>query len=90
MDTQKNILSIAVQDSGQDISAEILERFFMSSSLGYQSKKSEPGIGMRIVKNVVEAHHGTISVASEMGKGSTFTIILPIDPTSHSASPPLI
>ena len=44
------------------------------------------GLGLAIVKGIVEAHGGTVSVDTQPGKGSEFTIRLPLDrpPESHS------
>lgn len=77
----KNYIEIKVSDTGAGISQEdlpyIFERF-------YQAKEHLPinqngsGIGLSMVKNYVQQHGGEIKVESEKGKGSTFTILLPI------------
>ena len=47
----------------------------------YQARDNKPGtgIGLNIVKNLVEAHHGMVNVESEVGKGSTFIVTLPLN-----------
>ncbi len=70
-------LRISVSDNGVGIRQVDQERIFQPF---FQAEGNQPGtgIGLNIVKNIVTQHHGTISVDSEIGKGSTFTIILPV------------
>jgi DNA-binding response OmpR family regulator/two-component sensor histidine kinase len=68
---------IVVSDDGVGISEADRERIFQPF---YQAQDNKPGtgIGLNIVKNIVDLHHGTITVDSEVGQGSTFTITLPV------------
>lgn len=68
---------IIVNDNGIGISEKDLPHIFAPF---YQAEGNKPGtgIGLNIVKNIVDHHHGTIMVNSEMGKGSTFTVVLPV------------
>lgn len=68
---------IAVTDNGVGIREEDRQRLF-EPFFQAQDNKPGTGIGLNIVKNIVEQHHGTISVQSEIGKGSTFTVVLPV------------
>ena len=72
-----NHFRITVSDDGVGIREEERQRIFEPF---YQAEGNKPGtgIGLNIVKNIVDLHHGTISVDSEIGKGSTFTICLPV------------
>ena len=69
---------ISVSDNGIGIKAEdqhrIFEPFFQA-----EGNKPGTGIGLNIVKNIVDQHHGEIFVVSEVGKGSTFTVVLPVN-----------
>jgi PAS domain S-box-containing protein len=81
MSEQEGNLRIDVTDQGIGIAPEHLPKLFeqfyrVDSSLTY--KVSGTGLGLAIVKSMVEAHGGTVRVASEVGKGSTFTVLLPI------------
>ncbi len=84
MNEHKKILTIDVQDSGRGIPAEIRDRLFAFPALSGTLKKGGTGLGTKIVKDVIDAHHGTISVESEVGKGTSFRINLPINPASRS------
>jgi signal transduction histidine kinase len=71
-------VTIRVDDSGTGISAEELPRIFDRFYRTDQSR-TEPGsgLGLSLVQAFVRAHEGTVSVESELGKGSTFTVTLP-------------
>ncbi len=75
---EDGILVVKVRDTGcgmgPEISARIFEPFFSASRLG------GTGLGMFIIKSVVEAHRGEVSVESAEGKGTTLTIRLPAFP----------
>lgn len=73
-------LAIAVSDTGIGIAPEYHEKIF---SKFYQVDSSKTrryegaGIGLSIARSIVEAHNGTIELQSALGKGSTFTVVLP-------------
>ncbi|HEX6817506.1 MAG TPA: ATP-binding protein [Ktedonobacterales bacterium] len=71
---------LGVRDTGQGIRPEalplIFDRFYRADRSRAQSE-GESGLGLSIAKALVEAHGGTISVSSEPGQGTTFTILLP-------------
>ncbi len=67
---------IRVADTGGGMPPEIRDRLFTKGAIS--GKPGGTGLGTRIVKDVVDAHGGTITVDSEPGKGTTFTMELPI------------
>lgn len=67
-------LRISVADTGHGIPQSEIEKVFEPF---YTSKKQGTGLGLAISKRIIEAHNGEITVSSEEGKGSTFTIIIP-------------
>lgn len=77
VDRDKEIIEILVQDNGCGISPDEQEQVFAPF---YQAKDHMPGtgIGLNIVKNMVEAHNGNIRIDSEPGQGSIFYVELPL------------
>jgi len=76
-----SLFTLSVEDHGQGIPADehekIFERFYRRGS-ELRRQTQGVGIGLSIVKHIVEAHGGEVKVRSEVGKGSRFTIALPI------------
>ncbi len=78
-------VEIEITDNGRGIAAaelpHLLDRFYQSGS--NQDKDPGSGLGLAIAKEIVDLHHGKISVSSTPGKGATFLIQLPIlDPAT--------
>jgi signal transduction histidine kinase len=73
-------VALTVADSGEGIPAEalphIFDRFYRADGARTQNG-DESGLGLAIVKSIVAAHGGTITVESELGRGSRFEIRLP-------------
>jgi signal transduction histidine kinase len=72
---------IQVRDSGAGIPAEqlskVFRKFYQADNQGSASAKGT-GLGLAIAKEIVAAHHGEIGIASEVGVGTTFTLLLPV------------
>ncbi|HTK09498.1 MAG TPA: ATP-binding protein [Ktedonobacteraceae bacterium] len=84
LDKDQQYARIQIQDTGQGIEAthlpHIFERFYRAHPAHPLSpEKGGSGLGLSIVDWIVRAHAGTITVKSEPGKGTLFTIRLPID-----------
>jgi signal transduction histidine kinase len=70
---------IEVSDNGIGFDQQDAERIFnMFTRLHGKYEYSGTGVGLSIVKKVVENHHGFIKATSEPGKGSTFSLLLPV------------
>ena len=82
---------LTVSDTGTGIPAAdqewIFERFFRTA-LATQQAIPGTGLGLTITKAIVEAHHGTISVDSNEGRGSVFRIRLPLHPPPRPGPSP--
>ncbi len=76
---EKQQVRAEITDTGVGIAPEALPRIFEKFYQGDTSHSNEGnGLGLSIVKQIVESNGGSISVMSEQGKGSTFTVLLPI------------
>lgn len=72
---ENNNAKIIVKDNGVGISMEHKNRIFEPK---FTTKTSGMGLGLGIIKNIVENYHGTITFQSEDGKGTVFLVTLPI------------
>lgn len=76
-----------VADLGPGIEKSEIDQIFSKFYRGKSQRHRVPGTGMglAVAKAIVEAHGGTIEVASEVGRGSVFTFSLPIEPVTKDA-----
>ena len=75
--------TITIADTGRGMTPEDARRVFDRFHRGTADERKQPGtgLGLAIVKSLVELHGGSISVASELGRGTTFSVRLPAAPT---------
>jgi PAS domain S-box-containing protein len=71
-------VAISVADTGSGIPAEYLPHIFDKFVQVPGAPTGGAGLGLSIAKSIIEAHHGQISVQSEVGGGTTFTFTVPI------------
>ncbi|MCI0528179.1 MAG: ATP-binding protein [Nitrospira sp.] len=77
-DAENQFLQVTISDTGTGISEKNLEKLFTPF---FTTKDSEgSGLGLMTSHHIVDEHRGTIDVKSELGKGTTFTLQLPLDP----------
>ena len=80
-ETDPDTVYVSVSDTGRGFSAEakalIFERLYQDPN-SIDSSRSGLGLGLFICRELIRLHQGSITVASEMGQGSTFTFNLPV------------
>ncbi|HEY4522692.1 MAG TPA: GAF domain-containing protein [Candidatus Paceibacterota bacterium] len=85
-----NVLEIAVEDTGIGVPRNdvhlLFNRFFRSGN-AVRVVTDGSGLGLYLVKSIVERHNGTVSVHTEENRGSTFTITLPLKESMLPVSP---
>ncbi len=86
--TTKNTVTVIVRDQGVGISSidvpHIFDRFYRADKSRSKTAVDGYGLGLAIAKSIVDRHRGSIGVKSTLGKGTTFTVILPIGSYSTS------
>lgn len=80
-DQTENYVTVSVADTGIGITKEfqkkLFSKFSQSASVPQETIKQGSGLGLYMVKGIIEAHQGTINVESEEGKGTTISFKLP-------------
>ena len=76
---------IQIEDQGGGISEELRERIF---DLYFTTKKGGSGIGLAMTYRILQLHHGSIDVQSELGRGSVFQLRIPLSPTDRGRRHP--
>ena len=97
-DAENNMIDLVVRDSGCGIPADklprIFESFYTTKNGPDASGKGGTGLGLSMCRDILESHHGRIRVDSTVGKGTAFTLKLPIAskpvlPSRPSPAPPI-
>ena len=84
--SDEQTLLLSVTDTGRGMPPEVLKNLFTSQRLS--TKHSGTGLGMKIIKEVIDAHSGHISVESHEGTGTTFFVNLPVQRPQASEQHP--
>lgn len=89
LDGSSDLVVLTVEDTGvgieQEAAGRVFQRFQQSRTNQVRNGPGA-GIGLSLVADLVQAHHGSVDVRSELGVGSTFTISLPLTTSSTRAS----
>jgi len=80
--SESGYVVVEIQDFGigikDDEKNKIFNRFYRGSDESVRGRTKGSGLGLTLVKQIIDAHNGDVTVDSELGKGSTFTIKLPV------------
>lgn len=80
---KNNFVRISVSDNGPGIAPEVQERIFIPF---FTTKPQGSGIGLALSRQVIQLHHGQLSVQSALQRGTTFTIMLPMEKGQRDTS----
>ena len=90
VEQQGDECTVRVRDTGIGISPALLPRIFdlfSQAAPGLDRSKGGLGIGLALVKRLVQFHHGRVEAHSELGEGSEFVVTLPAIPAAQSRQP---
>jgi signal transduction histidine kinase len=77
-DRDSDRIALTIRDTGRGMPPDVLKDLFTPRNKS--RKAGGTGLGIKIVKDAVETHGGTIAVESELGVGTTFSLVLPLRP----------
>jgi signal transduction histidine kinase len=83
-DPDTSAVFVSVIDTGRGMPPDIRDRLFSARAIS--TKTEGTGLGTKIVKDVIDAHNGQITVESAVGAGTSFHLRLPLDPTQVGRS----
>ncbi|MCE5302645.1 MAG: HAMP domain-containing histidine kinase [Planctomycetaceae bacterium] len=93
-DAQNDMIDLVVRDSGCGIPADklpkIFESFYTTKKGPDASGKGGTGLGLSMCRDILETHHGRIRVDSSVGKGTAFTLKLPVAKTAPKTAAPIV
>jgi two-component system phosphate regulon sensor histidine kinase PhoR len=78
LSTDRKDITVWVIDEGSGISKEDLDRVFEEFYKGAEHTKAGMGLGLYLIKKIIDEHKGTIRIRSMLGKGTTVIIKLPL------------
>lgn len=91
-DRSSNTVDMVIRDTGKGIPADklpqIFQPYFTTKSGPDASGKGGTGLGLATCREIIEAHHGRVRVESTVGKGTAFTIKLPVAVKQRTVAPP--
>lgn len=80
---EPNQVHVSVRDSGKGIDTKVIPKLFEAF---YTTKPRGMGIGLTIVRSIIENHGGRIWATRNRGRGATLEFILPLEPNTQSTS----
>jgi signal transduction histidine kinase len=83
-ENKNSTVTISVRDTGKGVVSEALEKIFKPF---YTTKTKGSGLGLAIVERIVKEHRGEVTVESQQGKGSRFTIKIPVENHGYTENP---
>jgi two-component system phosphate regulon sensor histidine kinase PhoR len=85
--TRNDAIEVVVTDTGPGIDAAVIPRLFQRYERAPgASGVAGTGLGLMIVREIVEAHGGSVGVESEPGRGSSFSLLLPKQRTREACA----